>query len=158
MFSCVKKKAKNFKYKSFKNSPSNWEAHLSCKHPKEYRKYREAKAEGVKKASNRERFCPSTTKSRAITGRPQPKITEHFRSNSKRKYSKQHPKQRQITQLLLKSIACASLPLSIVDKPSFRELIVELKMRTTQSLIGKRSKRPTFPLQKSSSLTVSQLK
>ena len=80
----------------------------------------------MKKASNRERFCPSTTKSRAITGKPQPKITEHFRSNSNRKYSKQHPKQRQITQLLLKSIACASLPLSIVDKPSFRELIVEL--------------------------------
>ena len=42
---CVKKKAKNSKYKGFKNSLFNWEAHLSCKHPKECRKYREAKAE-----------------------------------------------------------------------------------------------------------------
>ena len=41
-------------------------------------------------------------------------------------YSKQHPKQRQITKLLLNSVACASLPLSIADKPSFRELIEEL--------------------------------
>ena len=122
---CVK--AKNSKYKGFKNSLSNWEAHLSCKHPKECRKYREAKAEkAVKKAKNRNRFCPSALKSRATTGKSQPKITEHFRSNSKRKYSKQHPKQRQITKLLLTSIACASLPLSIVDKPSFCKLIEEL--------------------------------
>ena len=80
----------------------------------------------MKKANDRDRFCPSTSKSQATTGKSQPKITEHFRSDSKRKYSKQHPKQRQITKLLLKSVACASLPLSIVDKPSFRELIEEL--------------------------------
>ena len=111
----------------FKNSLSNWEAHLSCKHPKECRKYGEAKAEeAVKKANGRDRFCPSTSKSRATTGKSQPKITEHFRSKSKRKYSKQHPKQRQITKLLLKSVACASVPLSIADKPSFRERIEEL--------------------------------
>ena len=123
---CVKK-AKNSKYKGFKNSLSNWESHLSCKHPKESRKYREAKAEeAVKKAKDRDRFCPSTSKIRATAGKSQPKITEHFWSDSKRKYFKQHPKHRQITQLLLKSVACASLPLSIVDKPSFRELIVEL--------------------------------
>ena len=124
---CVKKKAKNSKYKSFKNSLSNWEAHLSCKHPKECRKYREAKAEeAVKKANDRDRFCPLTSKSRATTEKSQPKITKHFQSDRKRKYSKQHSKQRQITKLLLKSVACASLPLSIVDKPSFRELIEEL--------------------------------
>ena len=135
---CVKKKAKNSKYKGFKNSLSNWEADLSCKHPKKCRKYREAKAEeAVKKANDRDRFCPSTSKSRATTGKSQPKITEHFRSDSKRKYSKQQKKQRQITKLLLKSVACTLLPLPIVDKPSFRELIEEL-MRTTQSLIAKR--------------------
>ena len=44
---CVEKKAKNSKYKGFKNSLSNWEAHLSCKHPKECREYGEAKAEEV---------------------------------------------------------------------------------------------------------------
>ena len=86
---CVKKKTKNSKYKGFKNSLSNWEAHLSCKHPKECRKYREAKAEeAVKKANDRDRFCPSTSKSRATTGKSQPKITERFWSDSKRKYSK----------------------------------------------------------------------
>ena len=121
---CVKKKAINSKYKGFKNSLSNWE---SCKHSKECRKYREAKVEeAVKKANDCDRFCPSTSKSRATTGKSQPKITEHFRSNSKRNYSKQHPKQRQITKLPLKSVTCASLPLSIVDKPSFCELIEEL--------------------------------
>ena len=123
----VKKKAKNSKYKGFKNSLSNWKAHLSCKHSKKCRKYKKAKAEeAVKKANDRGRFCPSTSTSRATTGKSQPKITEHFRSNSKRKYSKQHPKQRQITKLLLKSVACASLPFSFVDKPSFREFIEEL--------------------------------
>ena len=82
---CVKKKAKNFKYKRFKNSLSNWEAHLSCKHPKECRKYREAKAEeAVKKTKDCNRFCPSTSKSRATTGKSQPKITKHFQSDSKR--------------------------------------------------------------------------
>ena len=119
--------AKNSQYKAFKNSLSNWEAHLSCKHLKECKKYREAKAEkAVKKANDRDRFCPSTSKSRATTRKSQPKITEHFWSDSKRKYSKQYPKQRQISKLLLKSVACASLPLSIVDKPSFRKLIEEL--------------------------------
>ena len=124
---CVEKKAKNSKCKGFKNSLSNWEAHLSCKHLEECRKYREAKAEeAVKKANNRDCFRPSTSKSRATTGKSQPKITEHFRNDSKRKFPKQHPKQRQITKLLIKSVACASLPLSFVDKPSFRELIEEL--------------------------------
>ena len=81
---CVKKKAKNSKYKGFKNSLSNWEAHLSCKHPKECRKYRENKTEeAVKKPNDRNRFCPSTAKSRATTGKSRPKITEHFQSNSK---------------------------------------------------------------------------
>ena len=111
----------------FKNSLSNWEAHLSCKHPKKCRKCREAKTEEtVKKANDRYCFCPSTSKSRPTTGKSQPKITEYFRSNSKRKYSKQHLKQRQITKLLLKRVACASPPLSIVDKPSFRERIEKL--------------------------------
>ena len=80
----------------------------------------------MKKAKDRDCFSPSTSKNRATTGKSQPKITEHFRSDSKRKYSKQHPKQRHITQLLLKSVTCASLPLSIVDKPSFRKHIEEL--------------------------------
>ena len=80
----------------------------------------------MKKANDRDRFCPSISKSQATTGKLQPKITEYFRSDSKRKYSKQHPKQRQIAKLLIKSVAGASLPLSIVDKPSFREVIEEL--------------------------------
>ena len=83
---CVKKNAKNSKYKGFKNSLSNWEAHLSCKHLKEYRKYIEAKAqEAMKKANDRDRFCASTSKSRATTGKSQPKITEYFRSDNERK-------------------------------------------------------------------------
>ena len=93
MSSLFEKEGKISKYKGFKNSLSNWEAHLSCKHPKESIKYREAKAEeAMKKANDRDRFCPSNSKSRTTTGKSQPKITEHFRSDSKRKYSKQHPK------------------------------------------------------------------
>ena len=114
-------------YKVFKNSSSTWEAHLSSKHPKECRKYRKVKAkEAVKEAKDRDRFCLSTSKNRATTGKSWPKMTRYFQSDGKRKYFKQHPKQRQITELLLKSAACTSLPLSFVDKPSFHQPIEEL--------------------------------